>query len=419
MFQIVLPLLCSGSFFLSGQTNYDWTFYDASNSPLPENTVRCITIDSNGDYWFGTDLGLAFFDGLNWIVYNDQNSPLTDNYIRALEFDANGDLWIGTTQSGIFTFDMTNWTVIDPGNSDLPSYFIRSIKKDQDGAMWVGTVEGLARYASGTWTVWTVAGNGLNSNNISCFGVDENNRKYIGTINGGLMVFENETITEYTILEGGIPDNSSIGMVFDSNNNPWIASPSGGLFTTDASQLIVEPIPNWTSYNMLNSPIPTNSLTSILIDQQSNFFMGSTEHGLITFSPPSGWEVIDTSNSALPDNHILCLLQDPEGYIWMGTSTAGIVRIKKNVQSIEETTKKPLLLYPNPVIGNLYIEGFDPYTPVTISLETMDGRLVKEYNPDNYTASYIELDMSTFTPGQYLLRLNSGHDQFIKQIVKL
>ena len=59
-------LLCSGSFFVYGQPVI--TTYSSSNSPLPFNTVRCIAIQ-NQFKWFGTDNGLARFDGVNWSVY--------------------------------------------------------------------------------------------------------------------------------------------------------------------------------------------------------------------------------------------------------------------------------------------------------------------------------------------------------------
>lgn len=412
IFKIVLPLLCSGSFFLSAQTNYDWTFYNKYNSGLSDNSVRCMTIDVNGHFWFGTDNGLSHFDGTNWTVYNTSNSGLTDNSIRALDFDSNGDLWVGTTTAGVQTFNGSIWSSYSPANCPLPGYFIRAIKRDLAGNMWVGTVEGLARFDGNDWDVWTIDLSGLNSNNISCIQVDQNNRKYIGTINGGLMYFENETITEYTILEGGIPDNSSIGIVIDQANLPWFASPSGGLYHDNGSQ-------NWVVYNQNNSGIPTNGLTSIVQDEEDNFFLGSVEQGLIKFVPPSTWEVLDTSNSDLPDNHILCLTMDSESNIWIGTSSEGIVKIKKNTQGLNNLSKENNQSFPNPFQDHLSIQTSSDFQVLSIELLSTSGQPISHLISFSEFDDRIQINTKQLPSGIYLIKIQSESETTILRSVKL
>ena len=38
---------------------------------LAGNEVFSIAIDSEGDKWFGTNIGVSKFDGTNWTTYND------------------------------------------------------------------------------------------------------------------------------------------------------------------------------------------------------------------------------------------------------------------------------------------------------------------------------------------------------------
>jgi ligand-binding sensor domain-containing protein len=45
--------------------------------------------------------GLAKFDGVNWTVYNTSNSRLPDNYVRAIAIDGQGNKWIGTEVEGL------------------------------------------------------------------------------------------------------------------------------------------------------------------------------------------------------------------------------------------------------------------------------------------------------------------------------
>jgi ligand-binding sensor domain-containing protein len=74
----------------------NWTVYNNSNSGLPNNTVKAIAIDGQGNKWIGTNSGLAKFDGVNWTVYNNSNSGLPDNNVLAIAIDGQGNKWIGT-----------------------------------------------------------------------------------------------------------------------------------------------------------------------------------------------------------------------------------------------------------------------------------------------------------------------------------
>ncbi|NDC93094.1 MAG: hypothetical protein EB087_05205, partial [Flavobacteriales bacterium] len=120
-------LLCYGSFFIYGQPVI--TSYSSSNSPLPFNTVRCIAIQ-NQFKWFGTDDGLARFDGVNWVVYTSENSPLLDDNIRAICIENDTIVWVGTMQGGLYSFDGLNWENYTPTNSGLPDYLVRGIAID-------------------------------------------------------------------------------------------------------------------------------------------------------------------------------------------------------------------------------------------------------------------------------------------------
>jgi hypothetical protein len=80
-----------GSFFVFSQPLIQ--NFTSENSPLPFNTVRCIAIQSQKK-WFGTDVGLASFDGLTWEVFTSTNSPLTDDNIRALKVQNDSIIWI-------------------------------------------------------------------------------------------------------------------------------------------------------------------------------------------------------------------------------------------------------------------------------------------------------------------------------------
>jgi len=94
-----------------------FTIYNAGNSPLPDNSVKCITLDSLGRKWVGTSFGLAVYNDTNWTVYQTFNSGLSDNAIECVTFDDSGAAWIGTQNGGLNKFDGTSWTIFNTLNS--------------------------------------------------------------------------------------------------------------------------------------------------------------------------------------------------------------------------------------------------------------------------------------------------------------
>ncbi|HYY94532.1 MAG TPA: two-component regulator propeller domain-containing protein, partial [Pyrinomonadaceae bacterium] len=66
---------------------------------LPSDQVRAIAQDSDGVMWFGTDAGLARYDGRRVQTVKDEG--LSGPRVRALASDASGALWVGT-ESGAY-----------------------------------------------------------------------------------------------------------------------------------------------------------------------------------------------------------------------------------------------------------------------------------------------------------------------------
>ena len=65
----MLPLLLSSGSFFFAQTQTEFIVYDESNSPLPNNTIRCLLVDRENVLWVGTDHGLAKFDNGVWEIF--------------------------------------------------------------------------------------------------------------------------------------------------------------------------------------------------------------------------------------------------------------------------------------------------------------------------------------------------------------
>jgi len=59
---------------------------------LPNNYVTALTIDTQGNIWIDTSLGLARFDGENWTVYKSKDIGLGFSTVLAFAIDPQGNI---------------------------------------------------------------------------------------------------------------------------------------------------------------------------------------------------------------------------------------------------------------------------------------------------------------------------------------
>jgi hypothetical protein len=293
----------------------EWIVYNTSNSGLPENYVRALAIDGQGNKWIGTLGGLAKFDGVNWTVYNTSNSGLPSNLVNAIAIDGQGNKWIGTYGGGLAKFDGVNWTVYNTSNSGLPSNIVWSIAIDGQGNKWIGTDGGgLAKFDGVNWTVYKTSNSGLPNDWVFAIAIDGQGNKWIGTL-GGLAKFDGVNWTVYNTSNSGLPDNNVFAIAIDGQGNKWIGTYGGGLAKFDGV--------NWTVYNISNSGLPDNNVFAIAIDGQGNKWIGTEGGGLAKFDGVN-WTVYKTSNSGLPDNRVNAIVIDEVGNKWIGTGGGGL-----------------------------------------------------------------------------------------------
>ncbi len=99
---------------------------------LPQTSVQAITQDSAGYLWFGTQGGLARFDGVRFTRYSQQELPELASPVQALQADADGRIWIGTSQ-GLAVHgggDGARSLVLDPGSPAPSSVFAMTAAVD-------------------------------------------------------------------------------------------------------------------------------------------------------------------------------------------------------------------------------------------------------------------------------------------------
>ena len=107
---------------------------------LPQITVSAITQDRDGYLWFGTQAGLARFDGVRFRRYSQGEAPDLDSNIQALLADDQGRLWIGTG-AGLLVMEGGRFHRVDAG-ATARNFPVRALAM-ADGRLLVAGPDGL------------------------------------------------------------------------------------------------------------------------------------------------------------------------------------------------------------------------------------------------------------------------------------
>lgn len=292
-------------------------------------------------------------------------------------------------------------SIVNSGNPNYKSVRINGTAFDNQGNLWVANAwinNRLKKLATnGTWSSFDLS----SIISTSDFGlteliVDRIGNIWIGTRNNGLLAF-NETGNRKKALvnqlsRGSLPDLAVSTVANDRNNRIWIGTKkglvvftnAGGLFeanTYDASPVIVE------DDGVAKRLLGDQAITSIAIDGADNKWFG-TDTGGILGTNPSGRETLfnfNKDNSPLPSNRIVKIrVDDSNGKVYFATDK-GIVAFNNNVAPFGDSLGE-VYAYPNPVKKEhsfVTIDGRnDTNLPRGTNVKILDaaGRLVHETN---------------------------------------
>jgi ligand-binding sensor domain-containing protein len=396
-----------GSIFHFAYGQNGWTIYKDTNSGLPQNTVRCIAVDTITNLkWVGTDYGLASFDGTNWVTYNTGNSAIPDNTIRSLLTDGLGNLWVGTNGSGLAKFDGASWTVYNTSNSGIPDNLVKAMALDTAGDLWVGTPSALGKFDGSTWAIWNSMNSNLTFPHVTRIAVDKNNIKCVGTLNGGLYYFNDTTFTNYSYWLGTLPENTITGVAIDSAGSRWWSMSSAGVIENKINN-------TWFWSSTSNSNIISDATTYIYIDDAQRKYVTTADRGIMVLSGINNWVNYDSSNSAFPDSWAICCVKDTNGILWIGTFNEGLVRADESViNGIINLSQDSSLIsfWPNPCTDELYVQTKEQ---TQIKIFDLAMRKIQEWNGGKNAIAI--LNIQNLAPGIYFLKCGDAIAKLIKK----
>ena len=296
---------------------------------LPYNSVRSLAVDKQGLVWFGTEFGLAKYDGYTITKYlhdPEREDSISEPFVLDLEVDENNTLWLTGGGNGLSRYnrELDNFTQFfhDSKNpKSLSSNRIFSIAHTGGGYLWLATSRGLDLFNTSS----------LESKRfpLEIFKQDIQEQNFLRTIyyspRSGLFIGTNRGLYRFDKMEKtAIPIKlqtlSSLvirSISEDKSGNLWIGTHNGlFVYNVDTNETRKIPFKDDVKY-----------VLSTLVDDQNDIWVGTYLHGLYQINSNEEMRNFrsDKSNkNSLTHNTILSLLQDKSGLIWAGTYIRGI-----------------------------------------------------------------------------------------------
>ncbi len=289
---------------VSRDTNNVWTVYDQGNSGLPHDCIKQISISDNIK-WFGTYNGIASFNDIEWEVV-ELGCGIPDERIYSLASDNIGNIW-SVSLSGLTKFDGNNWEIYHSGNSLLPVNDINAVETHTDNRVYVCTEGGgLVVIENEEWLVFNTANSSLPNDTVNCCVHDQNGYLWIGT-NFGLAKYSgNIWIKHYYTGNSGLPSNEIKTVVVDDDEVVWLSS-DGKIVSYDGN--------NWDIHTFMTGTPIYNDVISMAVDHDNVKWFGTFQYGVISFDG-SNW----SSHPALPSFFNIAIEVDEDNTKWFGAA---------------------------------------------------------------------------------------------------
>ncbi len=285
--------------------------YTSAGTDLPGDTVKDVFVDQYGNKWFGTDKGLAMFNGSTWTVYTDVTAhALADEVINDIDYQYDQllgrELWIGTLNGvTVATFNaggITSATSYRSGDAGvtLVSNKVNAVSVDSAGARYFGTDDGLAVLEGAIWYYF-----------------DENSDPDVTDLE--ILSIDSEDDSIYIGLNGP-------GMILNSLGGARIQNTPDGF--TGAT-------PYAYPYNMQSSTV-----YKVFVDSKGYRWFG-TAYGIVRHTGVIGKDLskdmIYSTENGLVGNNAYAINEDPEGNMWIGTDQ-GVSKINPSLEITNYTT---------------------------------------------------------------------------------
>ncbi len=221
--------------------------------------INGAAFDKQGNLWIANawvdDRIKKYSKEGNWSSFN-MSSVISNPALglNELIIDKTNTIWIGSRRNGVLVFSENGNKKLalttEQTKGALPDLNVKTVKADRKNRIWIGTKKGLVVYYN--------AANIFNS-----------------------TIVEAEPVI---ILDDGIPkkllgDQPINTIAIDGADNKWFGTETGGTMQTNPNGTIT-----LQNYNKDNSPLPSNNILKIAVDNSSGKVYFATDKGIVAFN---------------------------------------------------------------------------------------------------------------------------------------
>jgi type IX secretion system protein PorZ/two component regulator with propeller domain len=249
------------------------SLYDPACPSCVDIRVNGPAFDKNGNLWMTVSrieraIKVLKKDG-QWQSYTLDNvttDPVEDSY-ASIAIDRNGTKWIPSYRNGVIAFNENYGNKIiliktgaDAGN--LPDTDVRCVAIDNRNQLWIGTFSGLRILPS-----------------VDRFVTEDN-------LDTNPIIILEDNLAQELFYQQSIMD-----IVVDGSNNKWVAIDGAGAFlvSSNGQQTLYH-------FTKENSPLPSNNISDIEIDDATGEVFFATDKGLVSFQGISTKPADDLNN---------------------------------------------------------------------------------------------------------------------------
>ncbi|HYX42949.1 MAG TPA: two-component regulator propeller domain-containing protein, partial [Pyrinomonadaceae bacterium] len=284
---------------------------------LPSDRVRAVVQDADGAMWFGTDNGLARYDGRR--TQSVQIGELANARVLALKFDDDGVVWAGT-DAGAARLVNGAWQLIDVTRGHAVTAI--AFAPRERGHAWLATGQGTLfecqTKQDGTLDVRAWPHEPLTSADadkpgalqLTSLAFDETGALLIGSHSRGLLRVEHEQIREIVSRPRAFFVEA---LATDADGKLWLGararSTDSGLYQAN------DPL------HPTKVGASVGTVTTIVRDGGDGLWVGTDGQGVWHYRGGRAVErfTFEGTGGGLRSDHIYSIYVDREGVIWFGT----------------------------------------------------------------------------------------------------
>ena len=315
---------------------------------LPSKNVQAVFQDSDGWMWFGTDKGLARFNGAEfkssaiagsileqfsgedvrsiaedkagtiWLATSrgvrritksgeDGGPLLWVREPRAIVVDSSGSVWVSGSE-GVARFDGRVFVPLS-GSAEVPPGEVRGLAEDKSGGVWIATANGLSvlegqkvsslQHWRESRGVRQQSDEPANLSDVRTLFIDKSNRIWLATA-GDLYLIDNGRILRPSIAAASAAKSAIRAISEDRGGRMWFALEAGGVIVYDPAKRESQRV------NFLDR----DKVGAIIAGRDGNLWF-ATDNGVISSDFYSF--VSFTTSRGLADNDVQQIVVAPEG----------------------------------------------------------------------------------------------------------